>query len=101
MPLPIRPPQSPGAVPGKAVGVEEILDKVEIEVDAEVEYRVSSPETPTSPQSILTIMQTFAKEGLADDVAQRLAGTAVDKMLKKAADQEDTIAKLRNEVFHL
>ena len=101
MPLLIRPPQSPGAVPGKAARVEEILDEVEIEVDAEVEYRVSSPEPPTSPHSALTIVQAFGKEGLADDVAQRLAGTAVDKMLKKAADQEDTIAKLRNEVFHL
>ena len=50
---------------------------------------------------MLTIVQAFAKEGLADDMARRLAGTAVDKVLKKAADQEDTIAKLRNEVFHL
>ena len=74
---------------------------MEIEVDAEVEYRVSSPEPPASPHSALTIVQAFGKEGLADDVAQRLAGTAVDKMLKRAADQEDTITKLRNEVLHL
>ena len=94
MPLPVRPPQGPGAVPGEAARTEEVLDEVEIEVDAEVEYRVSSPEPPVSPRSALTIVQAFGKEGLADDVAQRLAGVAVDKMLKRATDQEDTITKL-------
>ena len=101
MPLPICPPQSQGELPGKTARAEEILDEVEIEVDAEVEYCVSSPEPPMSLQLTLTIVQAFAKEGLTDDVAQCLAGTAVDKVLKKAADQEDTIAKLRNKVFHL
>ena len=41
---------------------------------------------------MLTIVQAFTREGLADDVAQHLAGTAVDKMFKQAADQEDTIS---------
>ena len=93
-PLLIHPPQSQGELPGKAVGAEEVLDEVKIEVNAKVEYHVSSPELPTSPQSTLTIVQAFTKEGLADDVTQHLARTAVDKVLKWAADQKDTINKL-------
>ena len=100
-PLPVRPPQGQEGLPSEAAGPEGILDKVEIEVDAEVEYCVSSPEPPTSPRSVLTIVQAFGKKGLADNVAQRLAGTAVDKLLKKTTDQQDTIGKLQNEVFHL
>ena len=100
-PLPIPPPQGQSRLPGEAAGTEKVLDKVEIEVNIEVEYCVSSPEPPMSPQSVLTIVQAFTKEGLTDDVAQRLARTAVHKMLKQAADQEDTIGKLQNKVFHL
>ena len=93
-PLPVCPPQGQEGLPNKTTRPEDILDKVEIEVDAEVEYRISSPEPPASPQSALMIVQAFGKEGLADDVAQHLAGTAVDRLLKRTANQQDTIGKL-------